>query len=467
MTRVIHTADTHIGYRQYHSPERRRDFLAAFERVIEDAVEEGVDAVVHAGDVFHDRRPDLPDLLRTVRALRDLAAADVPFLAVVGNHEDKREAQWLDLFEQLDLATRLDDEGVVVGDVTFYGLDFVPRSRRADLDYEFAPPETDHAALVAHGLFEPFAHADWDTDRLLAESTVDFDALLLGDNHHPDSTRIEDTWVTYAGSTERVSADEQADRGYNIASFDDGVDITRRGLPTRDFAFVDVELRDGEGVERVRERVREHDVADAVVYVRVEGEGEPITPAPVEEFATERGALVARVNDRRAVEETDAELDVTFADPDDAVRERIGELGLSAAARGIDETVRASGLADANVRGAVADRVEELLDEDPGAFDGVTDDADGDVGETAREQPVSNEPAAEQQIGDDEAAEQQADDEQATEQQADDEPATEQQADEPIENQQADDEPAGEQRADDGRSGSENGDQQASMEEYL
>ena len=386
MTRVIHTADTHIGYRQYNSPERRRDFLDAFERVLDEAVEMDVDAVVHAGDVFHDRRPGLPDLLGTISALRKLAAADVPFLAVVGNHEDKRDAQWLDLFEELDLAIRLDETGTVIGETTFYGLDHIPRSRRDRLDYEFEPAETDHAALVAHGLFEPFAHADWDTEEVLEESNVDFDALLLGDNHVPDTAQVDGTWVTYSGSTERASASEETDRGYNVVEFGteekEDVRISRRGLPTREFEFVDVELREGEGLERVRDRVGEYDCEDAVVVVRIEGEGEPIPPATIEEFARERGALVARVNDRREIEEEETELDISFSDPDETVRERVREMGLSPAARGVDETVRASDLADSNVRDAVSSEVRELVDDGLEAFE-PADEEETDDGTTA------------------------------------------------------------------------------------
>ncbi|WP_254767687.1 DNA double-strand break repair protein Mre11 [Salinilacihabitans rarus] len=381
MTRVIHTGDTHIGYRQYNAPERRRDFLEAFRRVAEDAVDDDVDAVVHAGDLFHDRRPGLRDLQGTVEVLRTLADADVPFLAVVGNHEGKRDAQWLDLFADLGLAERLGDDPRVVGDVAFYGLDFVPRSRREDLAYEFAPvPEAaDHAALVSHGLFEPFAHADWDTDRLLAASTVDFDAVLLGDNHAADTAEVRGTWVTYCGSTERTSANEREERGYNIVSFGDeaagdAVAISRRAVEdTREFVFVDVELADGEGTDRVRERVGEYDLADAVVIVTVEGEGRPITPAAVEEFASDRGALVARVNDRREIEDADEEVSVSFADPDDAVRERLRDLGLSDAAREIDRTVRNDDLADANVRETVERRVREFLADDGAAFEPAPD----------------------------------------------------------------------------------------------
>jgi DNA repair exonuclease SbcCD nuclease subunit len=448
MTRVIHTGDTHIGYQQYHSPERRKDFLRAFEQVIADAREDDVAAVVHAGDLFHDRRPDLRDLQGTVAALRSLRDADIPFLAVVGNHEGKRDGQWLDLFEDLGLATRLDDEPYMIDDTAFYGLDYVPESRRDDLAYDFEPHDVDHAALVAHGLFEPFAYADWDTERVLTESNVDFDAMLLGDNHAPGKSRVADAWMTYCGSTERASAEEREDRGYNIVRFGDGADstgddvsISRRGLDaTRDFAFVDVELAENEGVERIREQVRQYDLADAVVLVTVEGDGEPITPAVIEEFAAEEGALVARVNDRRDRDEAEADVSVSFADPDDAVRKRVREMGLSEAARDVDETVRASKVADSNVRDEVSRRVRDLLDEDGGAFDSVPDEDDAAA-------TVSAPDDGEASVGDEESQAPMEDGDGQASVEGDDGQA-------PVE-------------GDDGQAPMEDGDGQASMGEYL
>ncbi len=372
MTRVIHTADTHIGYRQYHSPERREDFLAAFEQVVDDAIADGVDAVVHAGDLFHDRRPGLADLQGTVAALRRLDDAGIPFLGVVGNHEGKRDGQWLDLFEDLGLATRLGRAPYRLGDAAVYGLDYVPKSRRDRLDYEFDPTDADERLLVTHGLFEPFAHAEWDTEAFLDDLPLEVDALLLGDNHAPGVKTVDDTWVTYPGSTERCSATEREERGYNIVTVGDDVEITRRGLDaTREFVFVDVDLGPGEGLERVRDRTLEHDLADAVVIVSVDGDGDPFPPAAVEEAATEAGALIARVTDRRDVEE-ETTVDVSFADPDEAVRERVRDLGLSTAARDIDETVRAGDVADSNVRDTVERRVRDLADR-PDAFEAASE----------------------------------------------------------------------------------------------
>ncbi|MUV61648.1 DNA double-strand break repair protein Mre11 [Halobacterium sp. CBA1126] len=371
MARVIHTGDTHLGYRQYHSPERRQDFLDAFEAVVEDAVAADVDAVVHAGDLYHDRRPGLRDILGTIDALRPLREADIPFLAIVGNHEGTRDAQWLDLFETLGLAERLDETGRRVGDTAFYGLDYVPESKRDALDYEFAEPDAEHTALVSHGLFTPFAHADWDLDEVLGEANVDFDAVLLGDNHAADTAQVGDTWVTYCGSTERASASERDPRGYNVVEFDGGdVAISRKAIDTREFVFVDVDLGPEDGTEYVRERLRERDLEDAVVVVTVEGDGETVTPADVERFGEEQGALLTRVNDRREVE-TDEEVEVSFADPDEAVRERVREMGLSEAGLDVDDTVRDLDVADSNVRERVKRRVEDALDEEP---------TDGDVG---------------------------------------------------------------------------------------
>ena len=381
MTRVIHTGDTHIGYQQYHVPERRDDFLAAFEQVVADAIDDDVDAVVHAGDLFHDRQPTLTDVLGTLDVLERLDDANVPFLAVVGNHEAKRDAQWLDLYESLGLAVRLDDEPHVIGDTAFYGLDFVPRSQRDALEYDFAPHDADHSALVSHGQFQPFDYGTWDATRIVETATVDFDALLLGDEHTPGTKQVDETWLTYCGSTERASADERDDRGYNIVTFDDAVQITRRGLDTREFVLDEVELAAGEGIERVQERICEHDLADAVVVVHVEGEGDPITPAGIEEYALERGALVARVTDHREFAD-EREVEISFADPDEAVHERVRELGLSEAARDIDETIRASKVPDSNVADTVEDRVAELVEEgDLAVFDGAEDaDASGGAG---------------------------------------------------------------------------------------
>ena len=393
MTRILHTGDTHLGYQQYHLPKRREDFQQAFEQVAADAIAEDVDAVVHAGDLFHDRTPRLSDIMGALTVLRDLDDAGVPFLAVVGNHEGKRSQQWLDLFESMGLATRLGAEPVRIDDVAFYGLDFIPRSKRDSLEHEYEPHDAEHAVLVSHGLFEPFEHGDWDAREIAQSATITFDAMLVGDDHEAKQKQLDGTgtWLTYCGSTERASASEREARGYNLVTFDERVDIRRRGLDTREFVFLDVELRPAEGSEQVRQRLDQHDVADAVVIVTLTGDGEQVMPAGIEEYAADQGALATRVNDQREFDdETDVE--VSFADPDEAVEQRISDLGLSPAARDLDETIRASKVADSNVADAVERRVETFIeDADSGAFDTAEDSGAESSTEQTDESPESAE----------------------------------------------------------------------------
>lgn len=370
MTRVIHTGDTHLGYRQYHEAARRRDFLAAFRSVLADAIAEEVDAVLHAGDLFHDRRPELSDVMGAVEALRELRAAEIPFLAVVGNHEGTRSTQWLDLFERIGLAERLDREGRAVGNTTFYGLDYTPEAKRASLEYNFETPTTPHSALVAHGAFQPFDYGNWDLGSIFDAASITFDVALLGDNHEPERATVRDTPAVYCGSTERTAADQRDARGYNIITFDDEVSIRRKGLETRDFVFIDIELEPGEGGDRVRSRLKEESVTDAVVIVTITGAGERVVPADVEAVGEDEGALITRVNDRREVGGEEAAVDVSFADPDAAVRERVSELGLSGVALSVEELVRDEEVAVSSLRDRVADRVEEAL-ENPEAFESV------------------------------------------------------------------------------------------------
>jgi hypothetical protein len=132
-----------------------------------------------------------------------------------------------------------------------------------------------------------------------------------------------------------------------------------------------------------------------------------VTPAAVEEFATDEGALIARVTDRREVD-ADGEVDVSFADPEDAVRDRLDEMSLSTAARDVESAVREDTVPDANVRETVKRRVEERLDGegDLGAFEAVEPDAETDEdddGKPAAESDDASEPAAESDDAGDDA----------------------------------------------------------------
>ncbi|MGP8337503.1 MAG: metallophosphoesterase [Methanosarcinaceae archaeon] len=350
--KLLHTADTHIGYRQYHSDVRRQDFLDAFSMVIDDAIEMKIDAVVHAGDLFDSRNPTLEDVMDTMNILSRLRASGIPFLAIVGNHESKQHTQWLDLLDNMALATRLGTVPYMVEGVAVYGLDSVAKSKIPLFDYSIfddagdgAQNKHEYNLLVMHQLMKPFAFGEWDCEEVVQSLPFELHALLLGDYHKHEKIKVGNTWVTYCGSTERNSAAERETRSYNIITLNDlGIDISRRNILTREFEFIEVMLGDGvKAHEKIFAAIKEHDVSNKVVFVDISGNPDiVISFSEVEEFLLGQGALVPRIRDMRAgdVIIDSTQVSVSFSDPDEAVKEEIKKMDLTDAGLVVDEIVR-------------------------------------------------------------------------------------------------------------------------------
>ncbi|HII80421.1 MAG TPA: exonuclease SbcCD subunit D, partial [Methanosarcina sp.] len=349
--RILHTADTHLGYRQYHSEVRRQDFFKAFETVIKDAVDMQVDAVVHAGDLFDSRNPTLEDLLDTMNILSRLKIAKIPFFGIVGNHESKQNTQWLDLFEEMGLAVRLGKKPQMIGDVAIYGIDSVPKSKIPLYDYSGfevpeSLPENCRKLLVMHQIVPPFPYPDWDCVEVLENLPFKVDAILLGDYHEYEKIKVGETWVTYSGSTERNSASEKEPRSYSIITLSgDGLEISRRTIPTRNFMFLTAKLDGGENpYDQIFSTVSEHleELPESVVFLEISGDsGSVLSFSEIEEYLLSKGALISRVKDERTKEGLPKEVvKVAFSDPERAVAEEVRRMSLNDGGLIVDEVIR-------------------------------------------------------------------------------------------------------------------------------
>lgn len=374
--RIIHTGDTHLGYRQYHSEVRRQDFLDAFAKVIDDAVSMKVNAVIHAGDLFDSRNPTLDDILETMKLFSRLKDAQIPLLAVVGNHESKQSTQWLDLYESMGLVIRLGATPYMLGNVAVYGIDHVPKSRIPMFDYSVFNPgnnvndgaaSAEHRLLVMHQMMKPFAFGEWDVQEVLGSLPFKVDAVLLGDNHKHEIIRLGETWVTYCGSTERNGISELEPRSYNIVTAgSEGVEISKRVIPTRDFVFIPVSLSKGsQAYEEIFSAIKERDVEDKVVFVNISGDPEiKVKFSEIEEFLLSRKALVPGIRDLRTgdISVEDPSLSFCFTDPDEAVKKELREMHLTRGGLMLDEIIRDPAVVKSRVDTEVEDRLGELLE---------------------------------------------------------------------------------------------------------
>ncbi|HRT11786.1 MAG TPA: metallophosphoesterase, partial [Methanoculleus sp.] len=107
--KIVHLADTHLGLSAFSriDPETGmnlreqliyNNFLAAIDRII--AIRP--DALVHAGDLFHQVKPKTRAYTTALDALSRLHEAGIPMLVVAGNHSMARTRYTASPFEVLE-----------------------------------------------------------------------------------------------------------------------------------------------------------------------------------------------------------------------------------------------------------------------------------------------------------------------------------------------------------------------------
>ena len=87
--RFIHTADWHVG-KSLRGRSRMEDHQLVLEKIVEITIQEQVDAVLIAGDLFDSYTPS-PEAERIVyRTLLDLANTGAQIIIIAGNHDNPR-----------------------------------------------------------------------------------------------------------------------------------------------------------------------------------------------------------------------------------------------------------------------------------------------------------------------------------------------------------------------------------------
>lgn len=111
MTGVLigHLSDTHLGAIPYDLRERERDFYLAFDEAIDRMIQEGVDMVIHAGDIFDAPKPGGDALAVLARALMKLKERRIPLFFTLGEHDISRLGGLPSpmLYQEVGLATYL------------------------------------------------------------------------------------------------------------------------------------------------------------------------------------------------------------------------------------------------------------------------------------------------------------------------------------------------------------------------
>lgn len=257
--RIAHISDTHLGYRALpnHDPltgrnQRAVDVEKAFAAAVDDILRQQPDLLLHAGDVFHQSRPNWHAVRHFVMQMRRIEDAGIPAVVIAGNHDTPRYRAGGSVFSVLEVALPKIhiSAGYEEEEFTFDGLDLrvqtLPHGALTNPDdpVPFAVPSVRNILLthgMAAGVLAPgkiTEPGEQELDNELFESNWDY--IALGHYHISMSPFAG---ARYAGSTERFGwGDFEATPGYLIVSMDEDGNVAEpehRPIPARPMALLE------------------------------------------------------------------------------------------------------------------------------------------------------------------------------------------------------------------------------------
>jgi len=284
--RLLHTSDVHLGATFKvlgdRGREQHRQLRETFARVIGLAIEERVDAVLIAGDLFDSIAAARVQIAFAAEQLARLGEAGVSAVVIAGNHDPLGEGSvsvWRDLAArcphltifgpQLEARTFPDRDLTIVGRSVSGGLSTesplhgLPVSRR-----------TRYLVAVAHGSVQrPDLPPQFGliTPEEVAASSVDY--LALGDWHSARNMSSGGVAAWYSGSPEMIDVD-QADSGNVclVALHAPGdAEVAQRRVGRRRAVRLTLDLATSGGPEAVSRTLRAHADPDTALLVTLTG----------------------------------------------------------------------------------------------------------------------------------------------------------------------------------------------------
>ncbi len=137
---ISHISDIHLGYAQFNLQEREEDLYEAFEESIDKSIHEHAEAIIFAGDIFHNPRPNGAAIIQLARQLKKLKEKSIPVYFILGEHDISRtsDVPLPFLFHNLGLAKRLKpDSPTQIKDLLIYGFN---KQRRSNIDNGLLKP---------------------------------------------------------------------------------------------------------------------------------------------------------------------------------------------------------------------------------------------------------------------------------------------------------------------------------------
>ncbi len=214
--KFIHTADLHLDSKIESLPSekskiRREEILRSFERLADYATENGVRAVIIAGDMFDSPRVSIKTRNRVLHAIASNSKVD--FLYLSGNHDSDN---FIDLLEDCPQNLKIFGEEWTAfryGNVVISGIKLVGANFKIVCDtLNLSPNDVNIVTLHAQAYFYEKT-AENVSIPALKDKSVDY--LALGHVHARSDGEIDNRGrYAYSGALDGRGFDELGDKGF-------------------------------------------------------------------------------------------------------------------------------------------------------------------------------------------------------------------------------------------------------------
>lgn len=242
MIKILHTADLHLGYRQYGFALREGDFYQAAQQVFQKAIAEKVDAILLAGDVFDAAKPPAIAVW-VMRELVNMATqAGITVLGIDGNH-DMAEGHWLKICGITPIGRGyvhdIHKDGItlrIAGIDACRATEFYRQVQVLNLEGERIPIQILAIHQAVAELCD-FAVSDFNALQMAtAIKPMGIQYVAMGDIHTYRETVIGGIRFAYSGSTEVNAIDESTDKSCSLVTWD-GAKLATAMLPLQTRPF--------------------------------------------------------------------------------------------------------------------------------------------------------------------------------------------------------------------------------------
>ncbi len=291
--KIIHLADTHLGYRNFSKldpdrglNQRECDVYMRWHEAVDKAIELGPDLVIHAGDLFDSSRPAPRAIAEALDGFARLQEAGLPTIAIAGNHETPRFRSGGSVFEILERfgveAVWAEPRTVRVNGIAVHAVPHEPSAEGLAADVRSLPLDAKAAAnvLVVHTGLEALPRQGYnEVNKIELDPEVltetDYDYIALGHLHRYQAAQLN---ALYAGSLERLDfADTDGDKAVLEIDLDAGAGkpgfVARYPVAARpvfNFRLECEGLGPSDVLKGVEQAVMSTALADAVVRVRLD-----------------------------------------------------------------------------------------------------------------------------------------------------------------------------------------------------